>query len=225
MVILNELANPALLQGVRGIIFDCDGVLIDSLRANAFYYNSYKAHFGLSPMSAEEENYVHTHQVWESLGHILPAKCYDEACQLRARYDYREVIPHIRMEDGLLEFLQFGRGEKMPMGIATSRTDTMDLVLSHLQLTNFFFPVITSFKVRHPKPNPESIHAVLDAWTLSLDEVVFIGDSKVDEDTAINAGVRFWAFKNLALQSAEIFIPDFWTLHNAMRKSREMGFL
>ncbi len=222
MIILNELANPALLQGVRGIIFDCDGVLIDSLSANAFYYNSYKAHFGLSPMSAEEENYVHTHHVWESLQHILPAKHYDQACQHRATYDYRKIIPHIRMEEGLLEFLQYVRGQAMPMGIATSRTDTMDMVLSHLQLTNFFFPVITSIKVRNPKPNPESIHAVLDAWSLSIDEVVFIGDSTVDEDTATNAGVRFWAFKNLALQSAEILIPDFWTLHNALRKTREI---
>lgn len=38
--------------------------------------------------------------------------------------------------------------------------------------------------------------------------MAFLGDSSVDEDTAKNAGVSFWAFKNPEL-SGELLVPDF----------------
>ena len=36
-------------NGLGGVIFDCDGVIIDSRPANGVYYNRILAHFGLPP--------------------------------------------------------------------------------------------------------------------------------------------------------------------------------
>ncbi|MBU1248883.1 MAG: HAD family hydrolase [Proteobacteria bacterium] len=225
MIILNEHANPQLLAGVEGIIFDCDGVLIDSKDANTFYYNSYKTHFGLAPMTPEEVNFVHANHVWDSLHHILPKELYEAARQRKTGFDYREVIPYIRMEEGLTGFLQWARGAGLPLGIATSRTDTLDMVLSHLGLTEYFSPAITSLKVRSPKPHPESLWSVLDNWRMTPDQVVFIGDSSVDEGCALNTGVRFWSFKNPNLTTAQLLIPDFLTLRNSMGRAHRLGIL
>ena len=53
MAIANELMNPCFLQGLKCIIFDCDGVLIDSFDANMRYYSRIKEQLGLSPLTEE----------------------------------------------------------------------------------------------------------------------------------------------------------------------------
>jgi phosphoglycolate phosphatase-like HAD superfamily hydrolase len=221
---LNNLSNPLLVSGLRGLIFDCDGVLIDSLGSNTFFYNACKEHFGLPPMTREEAEYVHAHHVWESLARILPPELFEEGVRWRASFDYRLVLPHIKLAPGLREFLLWARSAGLKLGIATSRTDTMDLVLSHFDLEPFFSPVVTSFKVTNPKPSAESLHVVLARWGMRPDDVAFIGDSSVDEGTAINAEVRFWAYQNPSL-FAELYIPDFWTLRTAMSRAYRKGFL
>jgi len=55
------------------------------------------------------------------------------------------------------------------------------------------------------------VHQILEAWGLKQEEVAFLGDSSVDQHTAQNAGVAFWAFKNPELTS-DLLVPDFETL-------------
>ena len=42
-------------HGLTGIIFDCDGVMIDSRAANAIFYNKVLAALGLPPLTPEQE--------------------------------------------------------------------------------------------------------------------------------------------------------------------------
>jgi phosphoglycolate phosphatase-like HAD superfamily hydrolase len=59
--------------------------------------------------------------------------------------------------------------------------------------------------------------AILDAWGLAPGEVVFVGDSDVDEKTSRNSGVPFWAYKNQDLD-ADLHVPDFPTLLRALKR-------
>ncbi|MGE4553034.1 MAG: HAD family hydrolase [Desulfovibrionaceae bacterium] len=219
---VNQLMPPAPFAGLRGIIFDCDGVLLDSYGGNVFFYNALRAHFGLGPMNKDQEVWVHTRHVYESIEYVLPPGCFREALELRRNFDYRRVLPHLTVEPGLFELLAWLRSLRLPLGIATSRTDTLDLVLSHLGLAGYFSPQITSFKVRYAKPHPESVHVILRAWGLRPEETAFIGDSAVDQGAARGAGVRFWAYKNPSLE-AELYIPDFFTLRSALLRAFRRG--
>ncbi|WP_022662719.1 HAD family hydrolase [Paucidesulfovibrio longus] len=220
MLYLNSLIREDLFDGVSGIIFDCDGVLIDSLAANTWYYNTFRAHFGLPEMDEELRDYTHSHNIWESIRRLVPEDRFDEAWQYKLDFDYRRVLPHIVMESGLREVLNWMRSAGLRLGINTSRTDTLDLVLEHFGLTEYFHPAITSFKVARPKPHPEGVHAILEAWRMRPEDVVYIGDSRVDEVNALAADVRFWSFKNPNLH-AELMIPDYWTLLGFLRRNYE----
>ena len=69
---MNEAAQATLPERIAGVVFDCDGVLIDSREANTAYYNRILAIAGFGPMNPDEENYTHMHAMWESLLHIFP---------------------------------------------------------------------------------------------------------------------------------------------------------
>lgn len=203
--------------GIRGFIFDCDGVLVDSMAANMAYYNIFREHFGLPPMSREEELYVHSASNQESLDRILPAELRAEAEEFRKTLDYRMVLPWLQLETGLTELLIWLRGKGFHMGVNTNRTNTMDMLLEHFGLSGIFDPVIQASCVSRPKPSPEGVHVILNGWRMLPEEAVFIGDSHVDEQTARAAGVRFWAYRNERL-SAELHLSAYAELSACLKQ-------
>jgi phosphoglycolate phosphatase len=212
-----SLLDKEFFAGIRGFIFDCDGVLVDSMAANMAYYNIFREHFGLPPMSREEELYVHSASNQESLDRILPAEFRAEAEEFRKTLDYRMVLPWLQLETGLTELLTWLSGKGFHMGVNTNRTNTMDMLLEHFGLSGIFDPVIQASCVSRPKPSPEGVLAILDGWRMLPGEAVFIGDSHVDEQTARAAGVRFWAYRNESLL-AELHLSDYAELSACLKR-------
>ena len=213
MIVCNPLLNGISLKELKGIIFDCDGVLFDSKDVNKQFYNDVRSYFDLPPMSADQEDYVHIHSVLASFKHILPRGFEKELPAIKEKLDYSKFLPYMKMEDGLIELMEFLAGKPVRSGINTNRTTTMSLLLNTFGLENYFHPVVTAADVSRPKPHPESLFKILDYWSLRPHEVVFIGDSIVDQEAAAGAGVPFWSFKNEQL-NGRMLIPDFWTLRS-----------
>ncbi|WP_246287972.1 HAD family hydrolase [Desulfolutivibrio sulfoxidireducens] len=214
--VCSPLVVPAELSAIRGVIFDCDGVLVDSRDANRMYYNLIRERLGLLSMTPEEEDYVHAHSVIQSLARVIPPERLEEAHAVRRGFDYRDIMPYVYLEPGLRELLVLLRQKNVRLGVLTNRTDTMDLILETFDLGLFFSPVITAGRLSHPKPSPEGLHRIMAAWGLDRAQVAYIGDSALDERSARSAGVAFWAYKNPALLAA-MHIPDFEKLRLCLR--------
>ncbi len=218
MLICNPFLNSLSLANLKGIIFDCDGVLFDSRAVNIKFYNDLRAFFDLPPMSEQEEEFVHTHSVGDSFRQILPDGYEAQLPKVRDKLDYTKLLPYMRMEDGLVELMEFLARKTLKTAINTNRTTTMNLLLTEFGLEKYFWPVVTAADVSRPKPHPESLFKILDQWSLRPHEVAFIGDSIVDQETAMGAQTPFWAFKNESLQ-AQMLIPDFWTLRDFLMRN------
>jgi HAD superfamily hydrolase (TIGR01549 family) len=216
--------NPAtFLDGVKGVIFDCDGVLVDSKVANRMYYNTVRKKLGLLPMTPEEEDFVHAHAVTVSIAHIIPVERLVEAEEARREIDYeQDIMPFTFLEEGLVELLSTMRDLGYLLAVNTNRTDSMEMLLETFDLTEYFSPVVTAAKVSHPKPNPEGVHQILRHWSLTRQQVAYIGDSSVDELTARAAGVPFWAYKNPKLPAA-LHVGSFERLRRCFLQGGDLG--
>jgi HAD superfamily hydrolase (TIGR01509 family) len=214
--------TPKVLERIQGLIFDCDGVLFDSFESNRVYYNTILSKMHLPPMTLEQEAYVHVHAVRESLLHIVPAERAEEIEWARKQVDYfREIMPHLRPEPGVFELLSGLRERGILLSMNTNRTSTMDRLAARFGLDGYFFPIMTASKAA-AKPHPEGANYILRRWGLPLDRVAYIGDSRVDEDTAAAAGVPFWAYKNPSL-NAVLHIEDFWQLIRGFELRSQTG--
>jgi len=94
---------------LQAIVFDCDGVLFESKKANLAYYNAVLKHFGAAPITAEDKSkstLCHTASSDQVLKQLLGAEFAGEALDYAATLDYREFIPHLTMEPGLAEALE-----------------------------------------------------------------------------------------------------------------------
>ena len=223
-VICNPLLPATMFDGLKGVIFDCDGVLFDSWESNRQFYNLVLNAIGADLMTPTQEQYVHSHSVHDSLAHIAPPGRLEDLYEARRGIHYgRDILPHLQPESGLDHLLPLLRQLEMRLAVNTNRATTTEWLLERFGFDRFFSPVVTASMVR-PKPSPEGVFRILEAWGLDRDKVAYIGDSVVDERTALAAGVRFWSFRNPALL-AEMHIPDFWTLHAVFRRrlARERG--
>jgi phosphoglycolate phosphatase len=194
---------------MRCVIYDCDGVLFDSLEANSRLYNDLCALGGRAPLREEEIKYVHIHTVYEAV-HFIFGK--DEGSEKKAfeilkQVDFREYIVYLKMEPHLLQTLGTLKENGILRVVNTNRTTSMPHVMDRFNLWPFFDMVVTALDVKNPKPHPESIEKILQKFNLKREEVVFVGDSEVDQQAAQSAGIKFVAYKNREIPS-DAFIED-----------------
>lgn len=191
------------------VIFDCDGVMFDSLAANQAYYNHLLAKFGHQPMSPDEVQYVHVHHVAASVGHIFrhyPGEA-SKAEEYRRTVDYGAYIPYMCIAPDLKEFLTYLK-PAYKTAISTNRTTTMPAVLSTFELETFFDLVVTALDVEHTKPHHEALLKILRHFNLAVDEAIFIGDSMIDREHTASLGMKLIAYNSPTLP-AEYHVTNF----------------
>jgi phosphoglycolate phosphatase len=197
------------------IIFDCDGVLFDSRKANQFFYNHLLEHFGKPPMTESDLNYVHMHTAGESINYIFrDSHILDAVHNYSQALDYFPFIQWMEMEPGLIDLLETIRPE-IKTAISTNRSTTIGQVLKTFSLDSYFDLVVSSLDVVRPKPDPESVLKIMDFFQVSPEQCLYIGDSEVDAQTADSAGVPFVAYKNSSL-TAKLHIEGFSELKGCL---------
>ncbi len=190
------------MKPLKLVIFDCDGVMFDSKEANLHYYNRILAHFGHPPMDDEELEFVHMHNVMDSIDHIFRHYPADlaRAHEYRKTVDYAPFLRHMRMEPDLPAFLDFLK-PRCHTAISTNRTTTMKAVLAMNDLASRFEMVVTALDVANPKPHPEALERILGHFGLNADQAIYIGDSIIDRRHSAAIGMRLIAFRNPALDA------------------------
>lgn len=66
--------------------------------------------------------------------------------------------------------------------------------LEKYNLQKYFDFVLTRDDVKKPKPHPEGLEITMKRFSTQNNNVVFVGDSWIDAETAVNAGVKFIYF-------------------------------
>ena len=200
---------------IRCVIYDCDGVLFDSIEANMRLYNDLCSAVGRVPLEEEEIKYVHTHTVYEAIHFIFGEEdgLEKRALESLKQVDLREYIVYLKMEPHLLQTLNLLKANGILRAINTNRTTSMKYIMERFHLEPFFDMVVTALDVTHPKPHPESIEKIVQKLNLNKEETVFIGDSEVDQQTAKSSGIKFISYKNREIAN-DAFIEDHLDLLN-----------
>ncbi len=181
------------------IIYDCDGVLIDSRDSNEAFYNHVLAHFGLPPLDPEQLDLVHVSTSDQAIDYLFAdspfleqAQAYQRTVDNRCFTCLLSLEPHVRETLAQLRPRHF-------TAIATNRGRSLPLVLKYLGLEGLFDFTVSSYEVALPKPHPECLWKILSHFGLRPRQALYVGDSEVDRAVAREAGVPFVAYKNSRL--------------------------
>ena len=188
------------MNGVRAIIFDCDGVLFESRAANLAYYNRILMEFSYPPVLPEQQeraHLCHTASSPQVLAALVAPQDLLPALEFSATLDYRQFIPYMTPEPHLEEML--GRiSRHFPLAIATNRGTSVEAILTHFGLRDFFSIVVTCKDVKRPKPAPDMLLLAAARLGMATENCLFVGDSELDQEAAVQARVRFAGYGGLA---------------------------
>ena len=185
---------------LKVIAFDCDGVMFDTQKANREYYNRLLSHFGRPPLTAGQFDYIQVNTVEQSVARLFSASELKAVNQYRTEMSYLQFIKYMEIEPDLKTLLKELRPE-FKTAVATNRTDTMDKVLDEFGLTDLFDLVVTALDVPNPKPAPDCLESIFKTFQVAPSEMMYIGDSLLDQQAARAAGTQFVAYGNPELKA------------------------
>ena len=204
-------------NGLAGVIFDCDGVIVDSRESNTVFYNRVLEHFNLPPMTPEQEQFCFMATAMQALLHIVPPHLHKQIGYVTSEVVnyHRDIMPMLRLQPGFVDFIDYLRDKQVRMAVHTNRRlEGIQTVLDIFGLPSYFDPVVAA-DTAAPKPSPEGALRICATWQTPPETVLFVGDSEHDKETAQGAGVVFAAFNGGALRG-QITATDYADLRVAL---------
>lgn len=191
------------------MVFDCDGVIFDSLKANQAYYNALLEKLNLPPLSKEQLNFAHCHTVFEVIDFVIPEPTLrKKARNILKGIDYSQFFKLVKPEPYMKDVLADLKNQ-LKIGMATNRSITVQPLLDYHGILSYFDIIISSADVKQVKPHPESLYKIMTHLFVKPEEMIYVGDAWVDAEMAKRAKVPFIAYKNSNLQAdfhAETFL-------------------
>lgn len=198
-------------SGIKVVIFDCDGVLIHSWNSTCYYFNRIRKEVGLPPMNQKEKEYAFIHSVEETLDWFIPKELREKAAESKKGITARDLLPRLTLEPGIDDLLFALEARGIKMAVDTNGGHEAREILESLDILKYFHLVTTADDVDRPKPFRDGVDLILKTLGATREESVFIGDSMVDQKTAAESGLTFWAYANPEL-NAKMHIRDFASL-------------
>ncbi len=191
-------SNPKRFGGVRALIFDLDGTLIDSKLDLALAVNATLEHMGRASLPHDRIfGYVGQgapRLIEQALGPgATPADCRKGLAHFLAYYrehmlDNTVTYPGVREGLAAIQGLPMG----LPMAVLTNKPVRFsELILEGLGLSAYFQFVYGGNSFATKKPDPAGMAVLLRDFGAAPREAMVVGDSEVDVQTARNAGT--WA--------------------------------
>lgn len=194
---------------IKGIIFDCDGTLVDSEMAANRALIALLHKYGLGQYTLEHayEFFVGrtVYDIFQELeaAHSMtfPPDIIDKLIEMRMKEDqlYLKPIP------GLTEALP-RLASWFPMAVASN--GERENVIRSLKLANIyghFKPelIFTKDDVKHPKPAPDVYKHAAKALKIDPAEIVVIEDTPLGVQAGVAAGCQVWGFCAVSKHSPE----------------------
>ncbi len=192
-------------RAIRLVMFDCDGVLFHSERANVEFYNAILRAMGEPILNAELERfctYASARQLFEA---CFPgdATRFERALAIAYEISYEPFYAYMVPVAGLFETLEHLAGT-YALAMATNRSRTAAELVPrfgldrHIQFVSAVGPGI------RPKPEPDILVRCLEHFGVAAEEAVYVGDAETDREAARRAGTHFVGFGDRILAGPRV---------------------
>jgi len=179
------------------VVFDFDFTLADSFRGIVECANHALQVMGLPPTAPDEIRRTVGYSLPESLVRLAGEEHSargDEYMRLFVEKADEVMADCTYVYDYVPETVEHLRGRGLRLGIVSTKYRyRIEDVLGRERLLEPFEVIVGGEDVSEFKPDPESLNLALDKLDIPPEAALYVGDSVVDAETAMRAGVPFAA--------------------------------
>lgn len=190
----------------KAVIFDLDGTLVNSLNDLADSVNIVLASYNLPTHDVESYKYRVGNGIRKLMQRSLPddkQDLLDEALEKFKAVYARHNMDKTRPYEGITELLEKLCAQNIKLGVCTNKHDeAAKVIIKALFGEDIFDEIIGDKQGLKRKPDPGKVLTMAQNWNLQPQEIAYLGDSGVDMQTAVNAGMLavgvLWGFRTEA---------------------------
>lgn len=185
-------------------VFDLDGTLLNTIKDLGASCNAALTAFGLDPIPLEKYPFL----VGNGMKKLIKRASsfehdsaeFDKVFQLFLNHYNEHSVDFTTVYPGILEVLETLKGRGVKLAVLSNKGDAFVKDLTQHFFGDKFFDIVRGHSELFPlKPDPTSLLNIIDSFGFVRSEVLYIGDSNVDIETAKNAEVfsvgAVWGFR------------------------------
>lgn len=181
------------------LIFDLDGTLLDTAPDIMASANSVMRRTGYAERDLADVKHAIGRGVHELLSQLstgtgrepLEGEALERACELYREHYVNNLVVDSVEYSGVTETLLGALGG-IPKAIVTNKPHALTgRLLKEVGLEGIFDPVIGTGFGYAAKPSPEGVFAAMAHHGAAPERTILIGDSGIDRQAAVNAGIHF----------------------------------
>ncbi len=196
---------------VKAVIFDVDGVLLDSKVSNWKFFDALFKKFGYPGMTLEQYEAVHHCTMHDVIVRTtgLTDELKVEEMLLYGMQPFSADREYPPMPAGAPEVIKL-LSEKYQLGIVTSRTKAHIFEGPEFGALEKYFKTAVGYQdTKNHKPHPEPILLCVEKLGVKPEECVYIGDAPTDILAANAAGMPTIIYNTKTLEGAKFTTSNF----------------
>ncbi len=189
----------------KGIIFDLDGTLIDSIDDLADSVNRALKRLGYPTHEREAYRFFIGDGMKTLTWRVLPEESRSsdlvEECYLAAKEEYHKGwAVKTQLFPGIAQLLDNLTQLGIPLTILSNKPHEYTLPVVERFLAKWNFQIVWGARAEVPiKPHPAGAISIVNQLDARPEQIIYLGDSGVDMETAVRAGVLpigvLWGFR------------------------------
>jgi phosphoglycolate phosphatase len=208
-------------MGLRAVLFDLDGTLLDTLDDLADSANFALRRLGLPEHPAESYKYFVGDGIENLVRRAVPEAHHDEAtldrCLSLTREQYAmRWADKTRPYEGIGNLLDALTARGAPMAVLSNKPEEFTRLCVDRLLAGWRFEVVLGASPSLPrKPDPAGARQIAERLQLEPGSIIYLGDTGTDMQTAVRAGMfpvgALWGFRSadeLLVHGARVVIRE-----------------
>ncbi|KFF07081.1 HAD family hydrolase [Flavobacterium reichenbachii] len=178
----------------KGIIFDLDGTLVNSLEDISDAMNTVLKGLNYPTHTYDTYQYFIGSGLRNLVSKALPASDNNEE-QIEICFEcmietYREVCTiKTKPYEGIIELLDNLALQNIKLAVFSNKADELTKKIASEIFPDYFDDAVGLSTEALKKPNPFEAIEISKKWNLKTEEILFVGDSDIDMQTAVNANM------------------------------------
>lgn len=203
---------------VRGVIFDLDGTLIDTIEGLANSVNAAMDYYSFPNHSIEKYHTFVGNGVGKLVERALPEgkkQLCEDARKIFEKHYGETMLDVLPVYDGINELIDYLLKKGIKIAVNTNKLDVFAKPMIQKVFGDAFCYVLGEVEGFSRKPSADGVNFLLEKMDLQREECLYVGDSQVDIQTARNAGMRCvsvtWGFASIDVLKA--YVPEILVEH------------